>query len=84
MKKFLTVFALTAGFSANVMAADFPKVCEEYFELAAEWLEKSGQQGEVQKAALDVIKQQFAEVPKDAQEEACKQALVEIKKALGK
>lgn len=84
MKKLTLAVALSLGLSANVMAADFPKVCEEYFELTGEWLKQQGQPAEVQKQALEVVKQQFAELPKEAQEEACTQALAEIKKALGK
>lgn len=84
MKKTLVALALTLGFAVNATAADFPKVCEEYFELTGEWLEKSGQKGEVKEQAIEIVKQQFAELPKGAQEQACSQALVEIKKALGK
>ncbi|QIM62113.1 hypothetical protein A1D29_01650 [Pasteurellaceae bacterium Orientalotternb1] len=77
MKKILLLASFSV-FSASAMAEDFHQNCVDYFKAIEE---SKDMPAESKKMMLDTIKPQFAALPKEAQAEACKQALADLKES---
>lgn len=75
MKKILlSAGLLTAAFSVN--AADLHPACEAYFKDLDAYLEKAPAE---MKTQMEQSKAQYAAIPAQAQEQACKQAQEQLK-----
>lgn len=66
--------ALMAAFSVN--AADLHPTCEAYFKQVDEYVKNAPAQVKQQ---MEQSKAQFNVIPKEAQEQACKQAIEQLK-----
>ncbi|MDO4431213.1 MAG: DUF5339 family protein [Lonepinella koalarum] len=75
MKKvLLSMAALMAAFSVN--AADLHPACEAYYKQVDEYVKNAPAQVKQQ---MEQSKEQFKAVPKESQEQICKQASEQLK-----
>ena len=85
MKKSLLVIAALGVIGANAAATvELSPSCEEYFKLVDEFVEKTkdNPQMAAMKSTYEDQKAQFAQLPKDSQEAACKPALEQMKQVI--
>ncbi|WP_314704156.1 DUF5339 family protein [Campylobacter rectus] len=84
MKKSLFVVAALGIMGVSASAADLAPACEEYFKLVDQFVEKvkDNPQMAAMKSTYESQKAQFAQLPKDAQEAACKPALDQMKQVI--
>lgn len=84
MKKSLLAVIALGVMGSSAMAADLAPSCEEYFKMVDKMIEMSKDNPHV--AAMTTSyqdqKKQFAQLPKDAQEAACKPALEQMKQVM--
>ena len=81
MKKLLLSLSLM-GIAVSVSAADLSPACQKYFEEYEGMLKAMPQaQVDVYKQQYEAAKQQFAALPAAAQEQACTQAIDQLKQA---
>ena len=85
MKKSLLVVAALGIMGANAAATvELSPACEEYFKLVDEFVKKTkdNPQMAAMKSTYEDQKNQFAALPKDAQEAACKPAIDQMKQVI--
>ena len=85
MKKSLLVIAALGLMGANAAATvELSPSCEENFKLVDEFVEKTkdNPQMAAMKSTYEDQKAQFAQLPKDSQEAACKPALDQMKQVI--
>lgn len=84
MKKSLMAIVALSVMSVSAVAADLSPSCEEYFKLVDKFVEmsKDNPQMAAMKTTYEDQKKQFAALPKDAQESACKPALEQMKQVM--
>ena len=85
MKKSLLIITALGVMGANAVATvELSPSCEEYFKLVDEFVEKTkdNPQMAAMKSTYEDQKAQFAQLPKDSQEAACKPALEQMKQVI--
>ncbi|QKF60389.1 DUF5339 family protein [Campylobacter curvus] len=84
MKKSLLAIAFLSAMSISATAADLSPTCEEYFKMVDKFVEmsKDNPQMAAMKSTYEDQKKQFAQLPKDSQEAACKPALEQMKQVM--
>ena len=85
MKKSLLIITALGVMGANAVATvELSPSCEEYFKLVDEFVEKTkdNPQMAAMKSTYESQKAQFAQLPKDSQEAACKPALEQMKQVI--
>lgn len=84
MKKSLLVVAALGIMGVSASAAELSPSCEEYFKLVDEFVEKTkdNPQMAAMKSTYEDQKKQFAALPKDTQEAACKPAVDQMKQVI--